>query len=323
MQRVRLAPPSPLDPSRESRGDAAIAPRRRRLFDPVAGRVRRVERAINRFFSREVHPRLTWIHGAYDRTLRARLQLAEATLELPGLGTGLDGCRVLLVSDLHAGPLVTEGALRATIERLTSLEPDLILLGGDFVTARVAEVEIARRALAGLAAPLGVFGVPGNHDHYACDLSTLDRGLSGAGVTLLVNRSVAIERAGATLRLAGIDDWNVGRPDLDAALAGRRPGEPVVLLSHNPDAAVEAARRGVAAVLAGHTHGGQIRIPGLPVLVRMSRYRLDEGRYRIGTTEVVVSRGLGVVGLPVRIGCPPEAALLTLRAATDGANPTG
>jgi predicted MPP superfamily phosphohydrolase len=93
-------------------------------------------------------------------------------------------------------------------------------------------------------------------------------------------------------------------------------------LAHNPDVLFDAATRGVALVLSGHTHGGQIRIPGLPVLVRMSRYRLDEGHYRSGGTQLVVSRGLGVTGLPIRIACPPEAVLLTLRrAATPGPAP--
>ena len=277
---------------------------------------------INRFVSREIHPRLTWIHGTYDRTLLGGLHLSEADLALPGLDARLDGCRVLLLTDLHAGPLVSEGALRETIARTAVLGADLVLIGGDFVTARVAELGPACRALEGLTAPLGVFGVPGNHDHYACDLGILERGLADAGVRLLVNRAVSVGRGGATIRIAGIDDWNVGRPDLDAALDGCRPGEPVILLSHNPDAAVEASRRGVAAVLSGHTHAGQIRIPGLPVLVRMSRYRLDAGRYRIGDTEIVVSRGLGVVGVPVRIACPPEAVLLTLRPAAAGSGAT-
>jgi hypothetical protein len=88
----------------------------------------------------------------------------------------------------------------------------------------------------------------------------------------------------------------------------------VLLLSHNPDAFFEAARRGVALTLSGHTHGGQMRVPGLPVLVRMSRYRLDEGRYASGAAEIVVSRGLGVSGLPLRAGCPPEAVFIRLRA---------
>ena len=113
--------------------------------------------------------------------------------------------------------------------------------------------------------------------------------------------------------VAGIDDLLMGRPDLDAALAGVPRGVPVLLLSHNPDILFEAAAKGVDLVLAGHTHGGQMRVPGLPVLVRMSRFRLDEGRYRFDSTELVVSRGLGAVGLPLRVACPPEAVLLTLR----------
>ncbi len=88
----------------------------------------------------------------------------------------------------------------------------------------------------------------------------------------------------------------------------------MILLSHNPDLVFDAARHGVALVLSGHTHGGQIRIPGLPVLVRQSRYRLDEGRFRCGPTELIVSRGLGAVALPWRTACPPEAVLITLLA---------
>ncbi len=121
---------------------------------------------------------------------------------------------------------------------------------------------------------------------------------------------------GAVLALAGVDDLVRGRPDLDAALdaaAARAPGAPVLLLSHNPDIFFEAARRGVGVVAAGHTHGGQIRPAGIPLLFRQSRYRLDEGRYRFGRSELVVSRGLGAAGLPLRVACPPEAVLLTLR----------
>ena len=101
-------------------------------------------------------------------------------------------------------------------------------------------------------------------------------------------------------------------------ILGARP--PVVLVSHNPDVLFEAARRDVALVLSGHTHAGQIRIPGWPVLVRQSRYRLDEGRYRARATDLVVSRGLGAVGIPLRIACAPEAVLLEL-ACRSGARP--
>ena len=105
----------------------------------------------------------------------------------------------------------------------------------------------------------------------------------------------------------------MGTPDLDRALDGTE--DPVSLISHNPDILFDAARRGVALMLSGHTHGGQVRLPRLPVLVRQSRYRLDEGRFTIGETQAIVSRGLGAVGVPFRFGCPPEALLLTLRTA--------
>jgi hypothetical protein len=118
------------------------------------------------------------------------------------------------------------------------------------------------------------------------------------------------------LLLAGIDDWNIGRPRLQATVAAARALDaqaPIVLVSHNPDAFFEAARAGVAAVLSGHTHGGQVRIPRRPVIVRMSRYRLDEGLYRSGDCTLLVSRGLGVSGIPLRLGVSPEAARVTLR----------
>jgi predicted MPP superfamily phosphohydrolase len=118
--------------------------------------------------------------------------------------------------------------------------------------------------------------------------------------------------------LAGIDDWTAGAPDLEAALSTRRG--PQLLLSHNPDAFFEAASRGADLVLSGHTHGGQIRLPGLGAAITMSRYRLCDGHYTFAPggasepSQLVVSRGLGVVGLPLRLACPPEAVLLTLRA---------
>ena len=109
-------------------------------------------------------------------------------------------------------------------------------------------------------------------------------------------------------------------PDLDEAMRQSSlaaPDAPVVLISHNPDAALDAASRGVALTLSGHTHGGQVRIPGRPLLVRMSRFRLDDGRYEHDGGHIVVSRGLGVSGIPIRFACPPEAVLVTLRRGDD------
>lgn len=291
---------------------ARFAPRR--LFDPVQGWFRRTERATSLFLSRSVFP---WVPGArslYDRTLASRLTVADAEIVVPGLPAGFDGTTVLLVTDLHAGPFLSVAGLRSAFARLGALAPDLVVLGGDFITTRVEEILPHADTLRSLRAPLGVFGVLGNHDHYGGDAPRLVEVVGSLGIRILDNDAALLERRGSRLAVAGIDDWNAGRPDLDRALLAAGDG-PVVLISHNPDAFVEASRRGVALTLSGHTHGGQIRVPGLGVLVRMSRFRLDEGRYRADESEIVVSRGLGVSGIPVRLGCPPEAVLVRLRAA--------
>jgi predicted MPP superfamily phosphohydrolase len=259
---------------------------------------------------------------------------------------------VLLVTDIHAGPFVAPRALATTFHRLQGLEPDLILLGGDLTTATHREFEPAAGAFAALRAPLGVFAVLGNHDHYSGEPARLRQLIEASGIPVLHNRIAVLERGGARLRLAGIDDLHWGKPELGdllpvtglAAHAGAGEGSspgagaakareepsvsilpagaepapvedapPVILLSHNPDVFFDAVWRGVALVLSGHTHGGQIRLPGLPLAVKMSRYALDEGRYTADGVELVVSRGLGVTGLPLRYACAPEAVFLRLR----------
>jgi predicted MPP superfamily phosphohydrolase len=308
--RIRARPPARDDLERA----APARERRRALFHPKRGWLRRLERAASHWLSREVYHRVPWIHLPYDRQLCRRLTLSQAEIALERLPPAFDGLRVLFVSDLHAGPFVAPGVLVDTLSRLQAVEPDVILLGGDLTTSCARELCSHRVAFESLHAPLGVFAVLGNHDHYSHEPARLRALLEAVGITVLHNRSVTLRRNGARLDLAGVDDLLLGDPDLPAALESTRP--PVVLLSHNPDLFFEAARRGVALTLAGHTHGGQIRLPGLPVLVRQSRYRLDEGRYRSGDSELVVSRGLGAVGLPWRAACPPEAVLIRLRRAT-------
>jgi predicted MPP superfamily phosphohydrolase len=290
---------------------ARIAPRLRWLFHPERGWVRRLERRASRILSATVYPRIPGITRSYDHVLREQLSLSHAEVVVPRLPSAFVGLRVLLLSDVHAGPFVSPGALAGAFARLLALAPDLIVIAGDLVTCRLGEFQQHRHAFAMLRAPLGVFAVLGNHDHYTEDTRTLCGLIEETGVTLLVNRSVELRREGASLTLAGVDDLLMGEPLLDAALAGTHP--PVILLSHNPDLFFEAVRYGVSLMLAGHTHGGQIRIPGWPVLVRQSRYGLDQGRFIAGETELVVSRGLGATGVPWRAACPPEAVLLSLR----------
>ena len=301
----------PLDPPREAAHEDP-----RPHFDPRSGWFRRLERATSLFLSRSIYPRLPGASLPYGVILGRGLTVSEAEVQIAGLGAGLDGVRLLFVSDLHAGPFVSRAAVAEAFSHLAGLGADVVIHGGDLATSGVAECVPHADAIARLSAPLGAFAVYGNHDHYTHDLDGLRALYERCGVRVLDNDAVALTRGGAAVALAGIDDWNIGRPRLDDALFRARaetPGAPIVLASHNPDAFFDAARPGVALVLSGHTHGGQVRIPGRPVLVRMSRYRLDEGRYRVPGAELIVSRGIGVSGLPLRFACPPEALLVTLR----------
>jgi uncharacterized protein len=303
-------------------------PRHRRLFHPVTGWFRRFERRTDHFLSTHVFPRVPGLASIYSGALERHLRLIEGTVGIEGLPAGFDGLKILLVTDVHLGPFLRPAALERVFERLLSARPDLVLLGGDLATARIEEFPPGAAAFRTLRAPLGVFAVLGNHDHYTGQPDRIRRHLVEWGIEVLHNRCITLEAGSVAahpggapdapggsgrLVLAGIDDLHAGAPDLDAALAEAPEGVPVILLSHNPDVVFGAASRGIRLVLSGHTHGGQVRVPGLPVLVRMSRYRLDEGHYVAGATHLVVSRGLGVTGLPVRVFCPPEAVLLTLR----------
>ncbi len=305
MRRRILDPPTP-----------AISPVPRPHFDPKSGWFRRIERATSLALSRRLWP---WIPGAaipYGWILDRWLTIACAEIPIANLPEAFDGTTVLFLSDIHAGPFLSRRAVTKLFARLASLSADVVVHGGDLATSSVREVERHEEAIRALAAPLGAFAVFGNHDHYTRDAAGVGRILESCGVHLLHNEAAAIARDGARLALAGIDDWNIGRPDLARALdraATAAPGSPVVLISHNPDAFYRAADHGVALTLSGHTHGGQVRIPGRPVLVRMSRYRLDEGRFVHNGSHLVVSRGLGVSGIPLRFACAPEAVLVTLR----------
>jgi predicted MPP superfamily phosphohydrolase len=308
MRRRTLPGPRPVETSA----------RPRRFFKPATGWFRSLERKANQILSLHLHPLIPGAHRPYGHQLDRWLTVSSASVAVDRLPRELDGLGILLLTDLHIGPFLGPEALGRCFDRLLSLEPDLILIGGDVATGTVSEFPPFEAMFRRLQAPLGLFAVLGNHDHYTREPDKVRELVERAGANVLHNRSTLVERDGGRMILAGVDDLNAGDLDLDAALrdaAALQPPEgrlPVVLLSHNPDVFLQAAGNGVSLVLSGHTHGGQIRIPGLPVLVRQSRYRLDEGRFVAQGTELIVSRGLGVTGLPFRIACPPEAIFVRL-----------
>jgi predicted MPP superfamily phosphohydrolase len=251
------------------------------------------------------------------RFVRRLLTVPPAFTEVPVTlrrgGAGLDGMTIAFLSDLHAGHLMDERDLVEQFERVAERRPDLVVLGGDLIDHAPEEALLYRRALARLAPPLGVFAVPGNHEYHTEDgLDLWRETLEAGGVTVLLNRGEAVTRNGARLWIGGIDNLGRGTADLPAALAGRRDGEPTLLVSHEPDAFDEAARADVDLTLSGHTHGGQIALFGWSP-IRHTEFGWWRGRYERDGSVLYVGRGVGYSMLPIRVGSPAEVPVVTLR----------
>jgi predicted MPP superfamily phosphohydrolase len=208
-----------------------------------------------------------------------------------------------------------EGDFLRVCTRVAAEEPDLVCLGGDLVNLWPHEILYLRKGLSLLQPPLGIFAVYGNHEYETTrDPWQWRSVLEEQGVEVLLNRGRRIARGGATLWLAGIDDLLAGKPDLEAALDGCAPGEPIVLLSHHPDFFEEASDVGVDLQLSGHTHGGQILILGRTPL-RHTHEGYWAGRFERNGAQLYVGRGVGVSLIPVRIGAPAEIAIVELSVA--------
>jgi predicted MPP superfamily phosphohydrolase len=270
-----------------------------------------VERYTDILFSSFIYPRLAPFWNPYSWVLKTRFELAKADLVPPGWPRGLAPLRVLLISDVHAGIFLDPEILHAIFESLMREDPDLVVLAGDIVTGHVNEVRQILHALAPLAkARLGAWYCYGNHDYFGGHRDQLRASLASAGISTLRNEAVRLQHKDGSFVLGGIDDLILGQPDWEAMT---KPfGVPHLLMAHNPDHFYEAQAFGVALTLSGHTHGGQIRLPKGPPIIRQSRYCLDEAGYAFRASLLVVSRGLGCVMLPFRWGADPEALLLEI-----------
>jgi len=240
---------------------------------------------------------------------RRALGLTRATLPVSGLPPALDGLRVGLLTDLHRSRVVSHEMAVAAVDRLMQERPDLVVLGGDYVTfADRQYIEPAADALARLSAPHGVFAVLGNHD----DDRDVPAALARRGIAVLKDARTRVALRGEALELAGLRFWTRRVEELARVLRGATAT--IVLLAHDPRRLVEAAALDVPLVLSGHTHGGQVVLPGLGALAAR-RFPVVAGTAHRENTTIFVSRGVGTVIVPVRLNCPPEVALLTLRTA--------
>lgn len=233
-----------------------------------------------------------------------RIVVTRHTVPLRGLPPGVQRVRVVQLSDLHRGWLVAEGMIERAAQIAAEQHPDLVALTGDFVSRNAENIVSCARALSELRARYGVWCVRGNHDYWTRDIDRVMGGLRDVGFQELVNEHVAV--GVGRLRIVGLDDPTGGKSDPAQAFRGVDPGDPVIVLSHQPQAVAWVQRRPVV-VLAGHTHGGQVYFPGREWTMPGGGY--VAGWYRRGQARLYVNRGIGVVGLPIRVMAAPEVSV--------------
>jgi predicted MPP superfamily phosphohydrolase len=237
------------------------------------------------------------------------IETTEHTVAVPHLPPALQGLRVAHLTDFHRSRHTSDILLRHAVAAANAAKPDLILLTGDFVTNDARDIAPCGHILAPLCAPLGVFAILGNHDYYT-DGPAVERQLTGLGFQVLLNRSVRLSNG---LRIVGLDDDRYHHTDVPQSFREVQPEEPTLVMAHNP-ALIERMADRECVVFSGHTHGGQVRVPILTKreIRRIGAKHYEQGWYTVGKARLYVNRGLGRVGIPLRLFCRPELALFTL-----------
>jgi predicted MPP superfamily phosphohydrolase len=239
--------------------------------------------------------------------------LRRVTLDLPALPQSWDGLRILQISDIHAGPYMDSERMARVREMAAKIPADLIVFTGDQIDRRPSDAEHFARGFRGIEAPLGVWGILGNHDHFI-DPQRSEWALRAAGIQPLINRGVVLEREGSSLALVGVDDLQaVDDRGPDFSILGQFPSAFRICLCHQPQGWHRAAAAGAHLTVSGHTHGGQIALTNRNLNAARFSTRYIAGPYRRENAFLYVSRGVGVGAIPVRVGAPPEIDLLTLR----------
>ncbi|WP_395744989.1 metallophosphoesterase [Prosthecobacter sp.] len=253
---------------------------------------------------------------ALARERKPKLMIERVEIQVPGLPPALDGFRLAQLSDLHLEPFTTEEDILQSVQMCNALKPDMIALTGDFVTHTARPAPKVAELLGQLEAPYGVYASLGNHD-FQSGAPEVIHALTERGIPVLRNETRRIRTDKGTLVLGGFDSRYVSTPDVRKTLQEWKQSQPLVLMMHEPDAADVIAEAGVKALqISGHTHGGQLVFRGKePMGLRRAKFgkKYLAGRYQVGGLQMYVNRGIGCVGIPLRIGCPPEVTELTLR----------
>ncbi len=254
------------------------------------------------------------------------IDVSPSDVFLAGLPQAFDGFRIAQISDIHMDEFTEPFFIRDVVDRINRLNPDAVVITGDFVTSEFAPKEFAIGGAwqcAGILDGLTCrqrYAVLGNHD-LMIDPKQVSEALAAHSITVLRNSHAPLERGTGRIWLAGLDDPVAGAPLPDVAVPEsirNLPHEPIVLMCHAPDYAdrliLHPSGSSVALMLCGHTHGGQICLPWIgPLSLPTMGQKYVEGWFRLGQLQLHVNRGIGTVGVPFRLNCPPEISLLTLR----------
>jgi predicted MPP superfamily phosphohydrolase len=255
---------------------------------------------------------------------RNRYGVRELDLPVPDLHPDLEGFRIVQVSDLHVSPFLSVRDAGRVVDMANELHAHLGVFTGDLISEMGDPLDGAIRELIRMKADLGILGCMGNHEEYVGCRNYLQRQTARAGLVFLRHASTRIRRGSATLNIVGVDYQRsaIRENYLHGTERFILPGATNLLLSHNPDVFPTALRRGFQTVLSGHTHGGQVNVEILHHDINPARFRtpFTSGLYRLGEAgeapgSCFVTNGIGTIGMPVRLGAPPEIALLRLRRA--------
>ena len=236
-------------------------------------------------------------------------------ITIKGLPSEFDGLKIVQLSDLHVNRWYRPERVRALVKRVNALHPDLVVLTGDYVSRNKADCAPAGESLAGLKARHGIYAVLGNHDYWT-DPDAVTDALRSSGIDVLFDEKRRITIGGKSIWIVGTDDEWEGEPDYDKAFKGVPSRDVCIAIAHNPDAVLALKRRGVDFLMAGHTHGGVINLPGNLPLFPNSRLgsRCASGMSTVNDVRIYVSRGLGTGSIAhIRFRCPPEVPIFILR----------
>jgi predicted MPP superfamily phosphohydrolase len=286
--------------------------RKRVRVDVNPGRRRVLNAAGNALIA---SPFLAMGYGAFIQ--RTNFRVREVDIPLTGLPQDLDGLLILQLSDIHLSAFLSESELARVIDASLELRPQITVITGDLISGRSDPLDACIRQLGRLKSDAGSFACMGNHERYARVEEYTTRAAARAGIRFLRHEGQILRFGDSILNLAGIDyePYSKRKSYLRGAERLIVPGATNILLQHNPDVFPQAARQGYNLLLAGHTHGGQVTFEILDQSINPARFFTPYiyGVYRTGNSTAYVTRGIGTIGIPARIGAPPEISLLRLR----------